>query len=196
MTFIWAFIIAGLFCALGQIILDNTKLTPGHVTSLFTVLGSILAFFGIYDKLIDLAGGGATSIISNFGYMLYTAALEGYENMGKEALKIDANTFQFFTRNPRGSKAKNIDENDINKLTEMIIILEEAIDAETNTFIVPDSVTFLQNEILDQYTNITTVQIPASVQTISPLFIGAIKLGTSTLKETFGLASVCFNSLV
>ena len=45
MTFIWAFIIAGLFCALGQIILDNTKLTPGHVTSLFTVLGSLLAFF-------------------------------------------------------------------------------------------------------------------------------------------------------
>ena len=36
MTFIWAFIIAGLFCALGQIILDNTKLTPGHVTSLFS----------------------------------------------------------------------------------------------------------------------------------------------------------------
>lgn len=82
MTFIWAFLIAGTFCAIGQMILDNTKLTPGHVTSLFTVLGSILAFFGIYDKLIDLAGGGATSIISNFGYMLYTAALEGYENMG------------------------------------------------------------------------------------------------------------------
>ena len=63
-------------------------------------------------------------------------------------------------------------ENDINKLTEMIIILEEAIDTETNTFVVPDSVTFLQNEILDQYTNITTVQIPASVQIIAPLFIG------------------------
>ena len=82
MTFIWAFIIAGLFCAIGQLILDNTKLTPGHVTSLFTVLGSLLAFFGIYDKLIDLAGGGATTIISNFGYMLYTGALEGYEKMG------------------------------------------------------------------------------------------------------------------
>ena len=63
-------------------------------------------------------------------------------------------------------------ENDINKVTEMVIIQEEAIDTETNTFIVPGSVTFLQNEILNQYTNITTVQIPASVQTISPLFIG------------------------
>lgn len=82
MTYIWAFIIAGLFCAVGQIILDNTKLTPGHVTSLFTVIGSILAFFGIYEKLIKLAGGGASTIISNFGYLLYTGALEAYHEMG------------------------------------------------------------------------------------------------------------------
>ena len=52
MTFIWAFLIAGLMCSIAQIILDNTKFTPGHVTSLFTVIGAILAFFGIYDKLI------------------------------------------------------------------------------------------------------------------------------------------------
>ena len=82
MTFIWAFLIAGTFCAIGQIILDNTKLTPGHVTSLFTVLGSILAVFGIYEKLIELGGGGASTIITNFGYMLYTGALEGFEAMG------------------------------------------------------------------------------------------------------------------
>ena len=82
MTLIWAFIVAGLFCVAGQIILDNTKLTPGHVTSLFTVLGSIMAFFGIYEKLIDLAGGGATTIISNFGYLLYTGALEAYHKTG------------------------------------------------------------------------------------------------------------------
>ena len=78
MIFIWAFLISGLFCLIGQIILDNTKLTPGHVTSLFTVLGAVLAFFGLYDKLIDLAGGGASTIISNFGYLLYKGAYEGY----------------------------------------------------------------------------------------------------------------------
>ena len=82
MNFIWAFLIAGSFCALAQIILDNTKFTPGHVTTLFTVLGSVLAFFGIYDKLIKLAGGGASTIISNFGYLLYTGALEGYKSDG------------------------------------------------------------------------------------------------------------------
>ncbi len=78
MTFIWAFLIAGSFCLIGELILDNTKLTPGHITSLFTVIGCILAFFGLYDKLIDLAGGGASTIISNFGYLLYTGAYEGY----------------------------------------------------------------------------------------------------------------------
>ncbi len=82
MTFIWAFLIAGLFCAIAQIILDSTKLTPGHITSLFTVLGAILAFFGVYEKLIGLAGGGATTIISNFGYLLYTGAYEGFKEMG------------------------------------------------------------------------------------------------------------------
>ena len=82
MTFIWAFLIAGLFCLVAQIILDNTKLTPGHITSLFTVLGAVLAFFGVYEKLIKLAGGGASTIISNFGYLLYTGAYEGFKEIG------------------------------------------------------------------------------------------------------------------
>lgn len=82
MTFIWAFLIAGAFCAVGQMILDNTKLTPGHITSLFTVLGAVLAFFGIYEKLIKLAGGGASTLISNFGYLLYSGAYEGYQANG------------------------------------------------------------------------------------------------------------------
>ena len=82
MIFIWAFLIAGLFCMLGQIILDNTKLTPGHITSLFVVLGAILGFLWIYDDLIKLAGGGATTLISNFGYLLYKGVIEGYSKDG------------------------------------------------------------------------------------------------------------------
>ena len=82
MTFIWAFIVAGLFCAVAQIILDNTKLTPGHVTTIFVCLGAFLDSFGLYEKLIELAGGGATTIISNFGYLLYVGAYEGYKSLG------------------------------------------------------------------------------------------------------------------
>jgi deoxyribonuclease-4 len=50
----------------------------------------------------------------------HLSASKGFAHMGKEALSIDANTFQFFTRNPRGSKAKAIDENDVRKLLEII----------------------------------------------------------------------------
>ena len=82
MIFIYAFLVSGIFCMLSQIILDNFKITPGHVTSLFTVIGAILSFFGLYDKLIKLSGAGATALISNFGNMLYNGAVEGYKNEG------------------------------------------------------------------------------------------------------------------
>ena len=82
MIFLNAFIFAGIVCAIGQIILDNTKLTPGHVTSLFTVMGAILSFLGIYEKLIGWAGAGATVLISNFGHMLYQGGLFGLQESG------------------------------------------------------------------------------------------------------------------
>ena len=82
MSLIYAFLFMGSMCGIAQIILDNTKLTPGHITSGFTVLGSILAFFGIYDLIISYAGAGATSLISNFGNALYNGALSGYKEAG------------------------------------------------------------------------------------------------------------------
>lgn len=82
MKFLLAFLFAGLVCGIAQIIADNTKLTPGHITSLFTVFGAILSFFGIYEKLIDIFGAGATVLISNFGYTLYSAGYSGYLNNG------------------------------------------------------------------------------------------------------------------
>lgn len=82
MKFILAFLFSGFVCSLAQIIMDNTKLTPGHITSLFTVLGSFLAFFNIYDKLIKIFGAGATVLISNFGYLLYSSGLQGYQEEG------------------------------------------------------------------------------------------------------------------
>ena len=54
----------------------------------------------------------------NIGCHLSTS--KGFKNMGKEALSIGANTFQFFTRNPRGGKAKDIDAKDVNELLEIM----------------------------------------------------------------------------
>lgn len=82
MIYLNAFLLSGFVCFLGQLILDNTKLTPGHVTSMFTVFGAILSFFGIYEKLIKCAGAGATVVISNFGHLLYQAGIEGFQEYG------------------------------------------------------------------------------------------------------------------
>lgn len=77
-----AFLFAGIVCLICQVVLDNTKLTPGHITSSVTVIGAILSFLGIYDDIISKCGAGATILISNFGHMLYTAGVSGYEEAG------------------------------------------------------------------------------------------------------------------
>lgn len=82
MNYLLAFLFAGVVCAIGQIILDNTKLTPGHITSIFTVLGAFISFLGFYDNLIAKFGAGATVLISNFGHMLYSSAYQGYLEEG------------------------------------------------------------------------------------------------------------------
>lgn len=82
MIYLNAFIFCGIVCLIGQIILDNTKLTPGHITSIFVVLGSILSFLGIYPKFIDYAGVAATIPITSFGNALYQACFSGFYKNG------------------------------------------------------------------------------------------------------------------
>ena len=82
MQYLYSFLFAGLCSLIAQIVSDNTKLTPGHITSIFTVIGVILSFFGIYDELIKYCSAGATVIISNFGHLLYQGVIEGYIKYG------------------------------------------------------------------------------------------------------------------
>lgn len=82
MIYLNAFIFVGTICLIGQIILDNTKLTPGHITSIFTVLGALLSFLGIYELFSEWAGVGASVPITSFGNLLYQACLEGYKTNG------------------------------------------------------------------------------------------------------------------
>ena len=82
MIYLYAFLFAGTICLLCQIVLDNTKLTPGHITSSVTVIGAVLSFLGIYDKIVMKCGAGATTLISNFGHLLYSAGIKGYEEAG------------------------------------------------------------------------------------------------------------------
>ena len=82
MIYVNAFILVGLISMIGQLILDNTKLTPGHITSIFVCIGAILAFFGLYDKLISFSKIGSSIPITSFGNLLYTASYEGYKASG------------------------------------------------------------------------------------------------------------------
>lgn len=82
MKLIYSFLFCGLICLIGQIILDNTKFTPGHITSLFVVVGSFLDIFHIYDSIIKIVGGGAQLPIISFGHLLVHGALSGASKHG------------------------------------------------------------------------------------------------------------------
>lgn len=82
MMYLNAFLVCGGISLLGQLIYDNTKLTAGHITSSFVVLGAALDTFGIYDKLIDFAGAGASLPITSFGHSLIHGALAAAQEQG------------------------------------------------------------------------------------------------------------------
>ena len=82
MIYLNSFIFCGIVCVLGQLILDNTKLTPGHVTTIFVVVGAFLDTFNIYDKIILWAGGGALVPITSFGHLLIHGAIEKASEFG------------------------------------------------------------------------------------------------------------------
>lgn len=79
---IWAFIVGGGICVLGQIMMDVFKLTPAHTTCTLVVAGAILGGLGWYEPLIKFAGAGATVPISSFGNSLVKGALMEVERNG------------------------------------------------------------------------------------------------------------------
>lgn len=78
MTLVYSFLFCGLVCLIGQIILDNTNFTPGHVTSMFVVLGSIFGVCNFYDKIVKVVGAGANIPIMSFGNLLLNGSYNGY----------------------------------------------------------------------------------------------------------------------
>ncbi|WP_368487405.1 stage V sporulation protein AE [Clostridium sp. BJN0013] len=80
--FFLAFLIGGIICVIGQIMMDVFKLTPAHTTTTLVVLGAILGGFGLYEPLIKFAGAGASVPISSFGNALVKGALMEAERYG------------------------------------------------------------------------------------------------------------------
>ena len=77
-----AFVVGGLICVIGQILMQTTKLTSARILVLFVVSGAILTGVGIYKPLVDCAGAGATVPLTGFGYSLAMGAIEGVNKYG------------------------------------------------------------------------------------------------------------------
>lgn len=80
--YILAFIVGGVICVIGQLLMDMTTLTPAHVLVLFVVLGGVLSGLGLYQPLVDWGGAGATIPLPGFGHTLVTGTLEDINKYG------------------------------------------------------------------------------------------------------------------
>lgn len=82
MDYLWAFLIGGAICAVGQILIDTTSLTPARILTGFVCVGVFLSLIGVYDYLVDFAGAGATVPLTGFGYNLFRGVKMGIEDNG------------------------------------------------------------------------------------------------------------------
>ena len=82
MMLIKAFVVGGLICVIGQILIDKTKLTPARILVIFVTTGAILGGLGIYEKLVEFAGAGATVPLTGFGNLLAKGAIQKVQQDG------------------------------------------------------------------------------------------------------------------
>ncbi|MDD6161029.1 MAG: stage V sporulation protein AE [Oscillospiraceae bacterium] len=82
MDYLKAFLVGGLFCVIGQILIDRTKLTPARILTGYVVSGVILGAVGVYKPLAEWAGAGATVPLTGFGYLLSKGVKQAVEEKG------------------------------------------------------------------------------------------------------------------
>ena len=82
MEFVKAFVVGGLICLVGQILIDKTKLTPARILVLFVTLGVVLTAVGLYGPLVDFAGAGATVPLTGFGYTMAKGVVKAIQEQG------------------------------------------------------------------------------------------------------------------
>ena len=77
-----AFLVGGLFCAAGQVLIDKTKLTPARILVGYVVAGVLLSALGLYQPLVEFAGAGATVPLTGFGHLLATGVQKAVAEKG------------------------------------------------------------------------------------------------------------------
>ena len=82
MEYIKAFVVGGLICLIGQVLIDKTKLTPARILVLFVTLGVALTGLGLYEPLVEFVGAGATVPLTGFGYTMAKGTIEMIREKG------------------------------------------------------------------------------------------------------------------
>ena len=82
MQYLWAFLVGGALCAIGQLLIDLTKLTPARILVAYVVSGVILGAVGLYQPLVDFAGAGASVPLTGFGNLLAKGMKKAVEDDG------------------------------------------------------------------------------------------------------------------
>ena len=82
MSYIWAFIVGGMLCVIGQILIDKTGLTPARILVGYVVCGVILSAVGIYPRLVEFAGAGASVPLTGFGHCIAKGVKEAVAQDG------------------------------------------------------------------------------------------------------------------
>ena len=82
MDYLKAFLVGGILCAVGQILIDKTKLTPARILVSYVVIGVLLGAIGVYKPLIEFAGAGATVPLTGFGANLAKGVKEAVDKDG------------------------------------------------------------------------------------------------------------------
>lgn len=82
MNYVWAFVVGGLLCVVGQLLIDLTPLTPARILVSFVVAGVVLSALGLYDPLAQFAGAGATVPLLGFGHLLAQGVIDSVTERG------------------------------------------------------------------------------------------------------------------
>ena len=82
MNYVWAFVVGGLICVIGQLLIDYTKLTPARILTGYVVGGVILSAVGLYDPLAEFAGAGASVPLLGFGHLLAQGVMKAVDAVG------------------------------------------------------------------------------------------------------------------
>ncbi len=79
---LWAFLVGGFLCLIGQVLIDYTKLTPARILVTYVVAGVALTAVGVYGPIVEFAGAGATVPLTGFGYSLAMGVREAVAQYG------------------------------------------------------------------------------------------------------------------